>query len=156
MATLSKAYEPDNFELHNSLKLSFTRILLIVNLSLNQTLLTFLLCMTNLDDSFDSGNFSVRGYLPLIQKYSSTHMYGLAVYVKEFVLQWFSLHWETDYIVAWVSIDVPSFATGSSFHCVAYDLLIGMVFVIIWEMFRGRLSSNLVLLLLLVNFCYWG
>ena len=34
-------------------------------------------------DSIDSGNFSVRGYLPLIRKDSSTHMHGLAVYVKE-------------------------------------------------------------------------
>ena len=41
------------------------------------------LCETNLDDSIDSGNFSVRSYLPLIQKDSSTHMHGLAVYVKE-------------------------------------------------------------------------
>ena len=41
------------------------------------------LCETNLDDSIDSGNFSVRGYLPLIQKDSGTHMHGLAVYVKE-------------------------------------------------------------------------
>ena len=62
---------------------AFVRILLIVNLSLNQTLLTFLLCETNLDDSIDSGNLSVRGYLPLIQKDSGTHMQGLAVYVKE-------------------------------------------------------------------------
>ena len=41
------------------------------------------LCETNLDDSIDSGNFSLRGYLPMIQKESSTHMHGLAVYVKE-------------------------------------------------------------------------
>ena len=39
--------------------------------------------MTNLNVSIDSGNFFVRGYLPLIQKDSSTHMHGLAVYVKE-------------------------------------------------------------------------
>ena len=38
---------------------------------------------TNLDDSIDSGNFFVGGYLPLIQKDYSTHMYGLAVYVIE-------------------------------------------------------------------------
>ena len=31
----------------------------------------------------NSGNFSVRGYLPLIRKDSGTHMHGLAVYVKE-------------------------------------------------------------------------
>ena len=40
-------------------------------------------CETNLDDSIDSGNFSVRGYLSLIWKSSSTHMHGLGVYVKE-------------------------------------------------------------------------
>ena len=86
MATLSKACKSDHFELHNSLKLSFMNIrglqtLLIANLSLNQTLLA--LCETSLDDSIDSGNFPLRGYLPLIRKDSSTHMYGLALYVKE-------------------------------------------------------------------------
>ena len=40
-------------------------------------------CETNLDGSIDSGNFSVRGYLPLIQTDSDTHMHGLAVYLKE-------------------------------------------------------------------------
>ena len=34
-------------------------------------------------DNFDSGNLSVGRYLPLIRKYSTTHMHGLAVYVKE-------------------------------------------------------------------------
>ena len=41
------------------------------------------LCETNLDDSIDSGNFCVRGYLPLILKDSTTHMHDLGVYVKE-------------------------------------------------------------------------
>ena len=40
-------------------------------------------CETNLDDSIDSGNFSVTGYPPLIRKESVTLMHGLAVYVKE-------------------------------------------------------------------------
>ena len=40
-------------------------------------------CETNLDDSIDSDNFSVPGYLPLIQKDYVTPMHGLAVYVKE-------------------------------------------------------------------------
>ena len=46
-------------------------------------------CQTNLDGSVDSGNFFVRGYLPLIWKDSSTHMHvhkHLAVYVKEGLL----------------------------------------------------------------------
>ena len=37
----------------------------------------------NLRDLINSGNFSVGGYLPLIQKDSSTHMHGHAVYIKE-------------------------------------------------------------------------
>ena len=51
MTILSKAGKPDNFESHNSLKLSFTNIpglrsnFLDCNLSLNQTLLGFLLCV---------------------------------------------------------------------------------------------------------------
>ena len=60
-------------------------MLLIVNLSLNQTLLTFLLCETNLDDSIDFGNSSERGYVPLIRIDSSTRMHGPAVYLKEWL-----------------------------------------------------------------------
>ena len=90
MAILSKACKPDNFELHNSLKLSFMNIWgLHSNFVDCESFLEsnfpdiLALCETNLDDSIDSGNFSVRGYLPLIRKDSSTHMHGLAVYVKE-------------------------------------------------------------------------
>ena len=54
-----------------------------MSLSLNHSPDILALCETKLDDSIDSGNFSVRGYLPLIQKDSSTNMHGLAVYVKE-------------------------------------------------------------------------
>ena len=90
MAILSKACKPDNFESHNSLNLSFTNIRgLRLNFVDCESLLEsnspdiLALCETNLDDSIDSGNFSVTGYLPLIRKDSSTHMHGLAVYVKE-------------------------------------------------------------------------
>ena len=90
MAILSKVCKPDNFESHNSLKLSFTNIQgLYSNFVDCESFLEsnspdiLALCETNLDDSIDSGNFSVRGYLPLIQKVSSIHMHGLAVYVKE-------------------------------------------------------------------------
>ena len=90
MAILSKACKPDNFESHNSLKLSFTNIQdLRSNFVDRESFLEsnspdiLALCETNPDDSIESGNFSVRGYLPLIRKDSSTHMHGLAVYVKE-------------------------------------------------------------------------
>ena len=90
MAILSKACKPDNFESHNSLKLSFTNIRgLRSNFVDCESFLEsnspdiLPLCETNLDGSIDSVNFSVRGYLPLIRKDSSFHMHGLAVYVKE-------------------------------------------------------------------------
>ena len=90
MAILSQVCKPDNFESHNSLKLSFTNIRgLRLNFVDCEAFLEsnspdiLALCETNLDDSIDSGSFSVRSYLPLIRKDSSTHMHGLAVYVKE-------------------------------------------------------------------------
>ena len=90
MAILSKGCKPDNFESHTFLKLSFINI---QGLCLNFVeCVSFLesncsdilaLCDTNLDESNDSDNFSVRGYLFLIWKDSITHIHGLAVYLKE-------------------------------------------------------------------------
>ena len=84
MAILSKVCIPDHFELHNSLKLSFMNIRgLRSNFVDCESFLEsnspdiLALCETNLDDSIDSGNFSVIGYLPLVQKDSSTHMHRL-------------------------------------------------------------------------------
>ena len=87
MAILSKGCRPDNFEPHNSLKHSFTNLQRLRSSFVECE--SFLessppdilaLCEANLDGS---GNFSVKGYLPLIQKDSITHMHGLALYVKE-------------------------------------------------------------------------
>ena len=90
MAILSKTCKSDNFESHNSLKPSFTNIRgLRSNFVDCESFLEsnspdiLALRTTNLGDSIDSDNFSVRGYLPLIRKDSGTHMHGLAVYVKE-------------------------------------------------------------------------
>ena len=44
----------------------FVQMLLDVSLFLNQTLLAFLQYKTNLDVTVDSGNFSVRHYLPWV------------------------------------------------------------------------------------------
>ena len=90
MAILSKGSKPDNFELHNSPKLSFTNIRgLCTNFVECESFLAsnspdiLALSETNLDDSIDSGDFSLRGYLPLIRKASIIHMHGLAFYVKQ-------------------------------------------------------------------------
>ena len=86
MAILSKACKPDNFESHNSLKFSLKNIqgfrsnFVNCEFFLESNFLDILaLCETNLNDSIDSSNFSVRGYLPLIRKDSTTQMHGLAV-----------------------------------------------------------------------------
>ena len=73
MDILSKGCKPDKLESQNFLKLSFMNICgLHSNFvktgssveSKSPVILT--LCETNLDDSIDSGNFSVTDYLPLI------------------------------------------------------------------------------------------
>ena len=73
MAIISKACKADNFESHNSLKLSFMDIRgLHLNFVDWESFLEsnspdiLALCETNLDDLIDSSNFAVRGYLPLI------------------------------------------------------------------------------------------
>ena len=87
---LSKTCKQDNFESHNSPNLSLTIIWGLCSNFLDCK--DFLesnspdilaMCETGLDDSNDSGNFYVTGYLLLIWKDSSTHMHGLTVYVKE-------------------------------------------------------------------------
>ena len=85
-----KGCKPDNFEPHTPLKLSFTNIWghcsnfveckYFLELNCHDILS---LSETNLDESIDSGNFSVRSYLPLIRKDSITQMCGLAVFVNE-------------------------------------------------------------------------
>ena len=85
MAMLSKGCEPDNFELPNSLKLTFTNIWGLC--------LTFIDCESFLESNspdilalcenpIDFGNSSARGYLPLIQKNSTPHINDLAVYSR--------------------------------------------------------------------------
>ena len=73
MVILSKGCKPDNFELHNSLKLSFTSIRSLGSKFVECE--SFLesnfpdipaLCEANMDNSTDSANFSLSGYLPLI------------------------------------------------------------------------------------------
>ena len=73
MAILSKVYKHDNFESHNSLKLSFTNIRgLRSNFVDCQSFLKsnppklLALREKNLDYLIDSGNFFVRGCIPLI------------------------------------------------------------------------------------------
>lgn len=68
---------------------------MVMNPSLNENLLKFLLCvglywkaaegledLKALKDSTEPIDFSSRGYLPLIQSHCVTHKHSLAVYVR--------------------------------------------------------------------------
>ena len=86
MGILSIGCKPNNFEPHNSLKHSFTNIrILRSNFVECESFLEssspkiLALYETDLDDSVDPGNFSVRGYLSLIQKDSITHMHCMVL-----------------------------------------------------------------------------
>ena len=86
---LSKGCKPDNLESHHSLKRSFKNIRGLrsnfvdcESFELNSPDI-LALYETNVDDSIDYGNFAVGAYLPLIRKDSTTHMHGIAIYVKE-------------------------------------------------------------------------
>ena len=93
MAILSKRCKSDNFEPHSSLKLSLSKVWRFSSnfvecdsfLESNSPQI-LALCETNLNELTDSGNFSVRGYLPLIWKDSIIYMQYLAVYVIEGLL----------------------------------------------------------------------
>ena len=66
-----------------------------------------------------------------------------------FVLKWLSLHWEI-LIMLSVSIDFTLYSQWDSRFItllVTILVLIGTAFLSIWEMFHGRISFNLVLLL---------
>ena len=76
MAILSMGCKTDNFESHNSPKVSFTNIWGLHSnfaeceafLQSNSSADILALCETNLGDSIDSGNFSVTSYLSLSER----------------------------------------------------------------------------------------
>ena len=68
--------KPVYFESHNTLKLSFTNIrgrrsnfVDCESFLESNSPDILVLCEINLGSSIDSGNFSVKGYLPLIQRF---------------------------------------------------------------------------------------
>ena len=92
------------------------------------------LCEKNLDDSVDSGTFSVRGYLHLIQRESSTHMHVFAIYVKE------GLPFAEDLSLEIVCRFLLMFSTGSislcltSFSSIDHLLCICAQFLILFHL----------------------
>ena len=155
MAILSKACKPDNFESHNSLKLSFTNIRgLRSNFVDCESFLEsnspdiLALCETNLDGSIYSGNFSVRSYLPLIREDSITHMHGLAVYMKDFLLYGTylqkTLH-NLTYVFDWLYLT----HCVNSFSSVDHLLRLYARFLILFHLTQMRFSRSTQLLMCL-------
>ena len=73
-----------------------------------------------------------------------------------FVVQWLFHHWEI-LIMFFCQFPLTFYHIHNGISCfiallMAILVLIGMVFVIIWETFHGRMSLTSVLLLLVVNF----
>ena len=90
MAILSKGCKPGNFKSHYSVKRSLTNTgCLHLNFVECESLLelnspeSLALCETNLDNSIDFSNFSVRDYLPIIGMDFITHLHCLAIDVNE-------------------------------------------------------------------------
>ena len=142
MAILPKTRKSDNFELHNSQNGSFMNVWGLRSIFFDSE--SFLesnspdilvLCETNLDRLIDSGNFSVSGYLPLIQKDSSTHMHGLTVYVKEGLpfARDLSLEISADsYVFDWLYVTqcLTSFSSINHLHLCARFFHLSVTFLI--------------------------
>ena len=131
IAVLSKGCKPDKFASHNSQKRSFTNIQGLHSSSGNcQSFLEsntpdiLALFVTNLDDSTDSGNFSVSDYLLLMWKDSTTHMHGFAIYVKE------GLHFAWDLSLK----KTPDLTGFTSFSSVDYFLCLYVQFLILFHL----------------------
>ena len=148
MVILSKRRKPDNFEFHNSLMLGFINIWVLPSdflgckffLDLN-SLDILALCETNLFDSIDSYSLSMMGYLPLIRKDSTTHKYGLAVYVKEGLPFAFDLPLENSsdsYLCFWlallhlVSYFFFLYLSTCSPLCTYFDLISSNIDEVLW------------------------
>ena len=109
-------------------------------------------------------NFSISNYFTQMVKFPpwipdcgshSPALLDFFLVTLAFVLQWLSLHWEILMMLSQFPLTFHHIHNGRP-HFVALLvtilMLIGTVFVIIWEIFHGRISLNPVLLLLLVNF----
>ena len=148
MTILSKRCKSDNFESHNSLKLSFTNIWgLCANFLECKSFLesnspdTLAQCETNLEDLIYSGNFSVMGYIPLNLKYSLTRLHDLPVYVKE------GLAFAWDLSLKNFSMGFTSLSDLLLFPQVIGSLSLCMVFYV--------LSSNIDQVLLSTHLLMW-
>ena len=89
MAILSKVYVLDNFKSQNSLKLSFTNIRGFPSSFVGcESVLEsnfpdiFALCETNVEDSINSINFSLRGYFPLTQTDYYSYTWSCSLCIK--------------------------------------------------------------------------
>ena len=130
--------------------------MLIANLSVNQTLHfcsalfhIFALRDTDLDGLIDSGNFSMRGYLPLIGKDSRTHMYSLEVYVKEGLLLHGTYMKKPLHVLIYVFDWLCLTHCLTSFSSINHLLRLCAQFLILFHLTQMKFSSSTYLLMFL-------
>ena len=79
MVILSKGCKLDNFESHTNIQGLCQNFVDYETFLESNTHDILALSETSLDESIDSGNFSVRGCLSLIRHDSTTHVHGMAL-----------------------------------------------------------------------------
>ena len=86
-----------------------------------------------------------------------TFLIGYLIVALTVMLFWTSFFLLTLVFVLQFIVFPPKSKWDAPFHRIAYDyfVLVWTVFLIIWEMFHGRIFLNSVLLLLLKNFVSW-
>ena len=112
-------------------------------------------CETKQDNSIDSGNFYVRGYLPLILKDSSTHVHGLAVYVKEGLTFARTYLQKTLQILNYVFDWIYFSQCCTSFSSINHLLRLCARFLILFHLAQTRFtrSTHLLIFLSLTGLC---
>ena len=84
-----------------------------------------------------------------LQNLPQNAIFGPGTYLT--YLNFLPLHWKIVIMLSQYPLAFCQTCSGMP-HLMTILMLIGMVFVIIWDLFYGRMCSNSVLLLLLVNF----
>ena len=125
---------------HNSLKLSFTNIRGLCSNTVGcesflKSCSTHIIALykTNSNDSINSSNITVTGYIPLIWKNSVTHIHNLAVYVgtvirkvQDFLFVFFLNGFTSFVLHIFLSITVFAFVHGYSCYFIWHKYVLSI------------------------------
>ena len=109
-----------------------------------------MLCETNLEESIESGNFSVRGYLPLIQKDSTTNMHGLSLCERGTSFCMGLISRKLCRFLLMFSTGITSLSVFTSSFSIDHLLHLSAQFLILCHLTQMRFSQSTHLLMLFV------